>query len=49
MSDQADLWSVGQKALDEDVSVTLGDIPTLPLERGFAAYRRWTVGNSRAG
>jgi hypothetical protein len=35
MSDQADLWSVGQKAHDENVSATLGDIPTLPFERGI--------------
>lgn len=28
LSDQADLWSVGWKAHDEDVSGTLGGIPT---------------------
>ena len=40
LSDQAELRSVGQKALDQDVSATLGDIPTLALERVFAAHRR---------
>jgi hypothetical protein len=39
ISVQADLWSVGQEGLDEDVSATLGDIPILPLERVFAPRR----------
>jgi hypothetical protein len=39
MCDQADLWSVSQKAL-EHVSDMMGDIPTLPFERAFATHRR---------
>lgn len=35
MSDRTGLWSVGQKALGEDVSATLGAILTLPFELHF--------------
>jgi len=43
MSDQAHFLSVGQKALDEDVSGMLGVIPTLPFERAFAQHSRSTI------
>ena len=44
MSDQAGLCSVGQKALGEDVSATLGAILTLPFELHFRRAQAVTSG-----
>ena len=44
MSDQAGLCSVGQKALGEDVSATLGAILTLPFELHFCRAQAVTSG-----